>query len=509
MRLKKIICICGLSIILLIIGSRMSLAATVVDGKIARDHLKRTVHALLYQEKYDVLEKMAKEFRQTKARFPEGAWKLSFFYKAFNSPQKSTSEGWKQHIKKLAKWMDKYPDSITARVASASAWMYFGWDARGKGNANTVSGEGWTLLAERMKKSYVLLESPPVRQSDDCPERYLLFLLIANVEGWNEQKYESLFNKAIAFEPAYYDYYLNKAGHLMPRWHGSVGDWQKFADQAVKLTPKAEGISIYTRIVWSMWLEKEFSSFNASGISWAKMKQGFIDIERNYPDSPWNLNSFCMFACLAGDKETAIRLFKRIGNKPYVEVWNGRGEYERWREWAGVVVPRDKATLTEIYRHGETEDFNQMLELAKQGDPDAQYKVGINYNQDERVARDYKEAAKWFRKAAEQEFAAAQSALGVLYANGNGVKQDYKEAVKWYRAAAEQGDFSGMFFLGIAYYEGKGVPKDYIKAYVWFSQYPNQTKDMLEDIRKTLLPTQLKDAEKEALKLKKELTTKF
>ena len=36
-------------------------------------------------------------------------------------------------------------------------------------------------------------------------------------------------------------------------------------------------------------------------------------------------------------------------------------------------------------------------------------------------------------------FAYAQYNLGVMYDNGQGVQQDYKEAVKWYRKAAEQG----------------------------------------------------------------------
>lgn len=33
----------------------------------------------------------------------------------------------------------------------------------------------------------------------------------------------------------------------------------------------------------------------------------------------------------------------------------------------------------------------------------------------------------------------AQYNLGVMYENGNGVKQNYEEAIKWYRKAADQG----------------------------------------------------------------------
>jgi TPR repeat protein len=55
------------------------------------------------------------------------------------------------------------------------------------------------------------------------------------------------------------------------------------------------------------------------------------------------------------------------------------------------------------------------------------------------VPQDYREAAEWFRKAAEQGEAAAQSWLGSMYSHGRGLPQDYEEAAKWFRKAAEQG----------------------------------------------------------------------
>lgn len=45
--------------------------------------------------------------------------------------------------------------------------------------------------------------------------------------------------------------------------------------------------------------------------------------------------------------------------------------------------------------------------------------------------RNYKEAVKWYQKAAEQGNRYAQHALGDRYHNGEGVEQNYVEAVKW------------------------------------------------------------------------------
>ncbi|MDC0305257.1 sel1 repeat family protein [bacterium] len=57
----------------------------------------------------------------------------------------------------------------------------------------------------------------------------------------------------------------------------------------------------------------------------------------------------------------------------------------------------------------------------------------------------------------------------MIYANGNGVPKDYAEAVKWYRKAAEQGDASAQVNLGWMYDKGKGVPQDYAKAYMFYN----------------------------------------
>ena len=66
---------------------------------------------------------------------------------------------------------------------------------------------------------------------------------------------------------------------------------------------------------------------------------------------------------------------------------------------------------------------------------------------------------KWYTLAAEQGNADAQYNLGVMYDNGRGVPQDDKTAVKWYRLAAEQGDASAQSNLGVMYGTGQGVPR--------------------------------------------------
>jgi hypothetical protein len=83
------------------------------------------------------------------------------------------------------------------------------------------------------------------------------------------------------------------------------------------------------------------------------------------------------------------------------------------------------------------------------------------------AAKNYAEAARWYRKAAEQGHASAQNGLAWMYNNGKGVAKNYAEAVRWYRKAAEQGHASAQYSLGLRYAKGKGVAKDYAEAARW------------------------------------------
>ena len=75
-------------------------------------------------------------------------------------------------------------------------------------------------------------------------------------------------------------------------------------------------------------------------------------------------------------------------------------------------------------------------QLADQGNPDAQYRVGLTYDVGVGASQDFTEAAKWYLMAAGQGHAAAQFNLGLLYANGRGVEQDNVQAHMWFNLAA-------------------------------------------------------------------------
>ena len=105
--------------------------------------------------------------------------------------------------------------------------------------------------------------------------------------------------------------------------------------------------------------------------------------------------------------------------------------------------------------------------LAEQGDADAQFNLGVMYEDGQGVTQDYKKALKWYRLAAEQGDATAWHQLGVMHHYGWGVKTNYKEALRFYRLGAPRFPVS-QYSLGVMYYQGQGVDQDIVIAYMWF-----------------------------------------
>jgi len=111
---------------------------------------------------------------------------------------------------------------------------------------------------------------------------------------------------------------------------------------------------------------------------------------------------------------------------------------------------------------------------AELGNADAQSTLGCLYDHAEGVRRNYAEAAKWYRKAAEQGNNVAQNNLGTLYYNGQGVKRNYSEALKWFRKAADHGNAAAYGWLGDMYYNGQGVKKNYGESAKWYRKAAEQ-----------------------------------
>ena len=164
--------------------------------------------------------------------------------------------------------------------------------------------------------------------------------------------------------------------------------------------------------------------------------------------------------------------------------------------------------------------FVAMRQLAEQGNPEAQYHIGMMYNNGMGVAKNPQDAMKWFEQSAQAGDALAAYKLGCYYAGQfDVVKMDFEkalrykmvaakagyalaqldvaqllwekdngqnpqnlhEAINWLDAAARQGDEVALVVLIGVYSEGEGdVPADPVKAYVYLNALSQLGAEYLE-----------------------------
>jgi len=172
-----------------------------------------------------------------------------------------------------------------------------------------------------------------------------------------------------------------------------------------------------------------------------------------------------------------------------------------------------------------------LREAAANGDPRAQYEVGMIFAEGKAVPKDSQEAVKWYERSAASGFAAAQYRLGTAFEHGLGVSKDLDQAKLWYLRSAEAGNRMGMhnlaalhasgpdgerdfnaaarwfeeaakrgvldsqFNLGMLYARGLGVSQDFAQSFKWFSiAATNGDKDAQkarDDVARSLEPAQM------------------
>ncbi len=123
-----------------------------------------------------------------------------------------------------------------------------------------------------------------------------------------------------------------------------------------------------------------------------------------------------------------------------------------------------KGALAACYNggYGVATDEVRGLELGREsaaaGSCFGQIEVGWCYKEGcGGVAKDYAEAARLYRLAADQGHAVAQYNLGLMFHEGRGVAQDYAEAMRLQRLAADQGDVDAQLYMGNMLRQHPGV----------------------------------------------------
>ena len=160
--------------------------------------------------------------------------------------------------------------------------------------------------------------------------------------------------------------------------------------------------------------------------------------------------------------------------------------------------PTDKVVLDFLdFRNAS---FKETLPLAKSGSHIAQFNLALMYKTGQGATQNYKEAAKWFQRAADQGYDRAQYYLAKVYLIGSPTLQKDQHACRWLTRAAKQGERRAQANLGVMYGLGRGVPKDFVLALKWFIlSYEGELEKAMAE---AMTPFEIKEAKKLAREFK-------
>ena len=128
-----------------------------------------------------------------------------------------------------------------------------------------------------------------------------------------------------------------------------------------------------------------------------------------------------------------------------------------------------EAGVRALREQNYTAALHEFQSLAAAGVANAEFMVGVMYENGYGVEADPEVAANWYRRAAERGLASAQYNLSVFYQLGKGVALNLSEAVKLSRLAADKGHAAAQTNLGVYYLVGEGIDRDLVEAWKWLS----------------------------------------
>lgn len=109
---------------------------------------------------------------------------------------------------------------------------------------------------------------------------------------------------------------------------------------------------------------------------------------------------------------------------------------------------------------------------AAKGNPIAQNGLGLMYTYKQGdLPANHEKAIEFFKKAAEQGFSEAEYNLGYLIEHTSDRKiRNFKEAYEYYKNAAYEGNGQAMYAIGEMYRRGRGMEMNYSKAVEWYEK---------------------------------------
>jgi len=273
-----------------------ALPAEDVDELTLRKLIRDRVTGMLQARDFAGLDRLAAENTEGRLRSPSGTSNAYWYYSALYDYLK---DGFDKPCSDRAReyaedWLRRFPNSPPAIIANASIYIKIGFCARGEGMADTVNPEAWPIFESNIAKAVEILEANKDAGSKD-PEWYIVMQDLVKTQGWSDQRIKALHAEAVSRFSWDEDIYIAASQGHLPKWGGSIEEFDRFARQAAEASRETGGGSMYARIYWNA--QNDFyGDLRNSNVDMDRLRASFRDFAARHPTS-WNYQSIAYILC--------------------------------------------------------------------------------------------------------------------------------------------------------------------------------------------------------------------
>jgi hypothetical protein len=282
-----------------------------------RDTIDFSAGEMLATQRYDILARVEKRYREAKLRAPSGVPLLALFHEGLkrDAPKgnQRSEESWDAWFKVLDARIAADPASPSALIAKAKSLQAKAWWYRGRGYSYTVTTDGWAKFADYSQQARRYLVEIKPRAAHD-PEWYLTMILAIRDTGADPKALAAVLKETTSKFPYYYVNQVEAAVSMLPKWGGNWSLADKWARTATKQTEPTDGQSLYARIYLAAWQHEDLQllqMFRDSPDRWQRMKVGMMDTVRRYP-SHWTTEKFIKLSCEMEDEAASTELANEL-----------------------------------------------------------------------------------------------------------------------------------------------------------------------------------------------------
>lgn len=226
------------------------------------------------------------------------------------------------HSKLVDRLLKTWPNQPSPHLIKAAWHLASAWEARGSDTSNAVSKPAMERYLHHSAQARKVLNAAPAA-ARDFPLWYTLKLTSWLDGAFTAADVMKTLTEATEKFPGNPSFYFNTLTLIMPQYYGSYPQAGAFVNWALERPLPDSKNEIYARLAWSFSAHGNdpVREFKAAGIQWPKVRLGFDEMMKRYPDSLWNLNNYAYLACRMNDRATFLRLKESVRVNMVPNAW--------------------------------------------------------------------------------------------------------------------------------------------------------------------------------------------